>query len=167
MLYCSLWCFLLFSCKVVSDSLATQWTIAHQAPLSMGFSRQRYWSGLPFPSPWDLSDPRVKPRSLLHWGRFFTIWELPGNPLRYLKLSPWNLPIFFRFYPSCVWYPQSFRCMEFWRINKLFWNFNYNSDYCCKLLWWWIIFLCDDHNNIPSLICYSTMWHYLPARSEV
>ena len=36
---------------------ATSWTVANQAPPSMGFSRQEYWSGLPFPSPGDLSDP--------------------------------------------------------------------------------------------------------------
>ena len=39
------------SCSVVSDSFATPWTVAYQAPLSMEFSRQEYWSGLPFPSP--------------------------------------------------------------------------------------------------------------------
>ena len=39
------------------------WTIAHQAPPSMGFSRQEYWSGLPLPSPGDLPDPGIKPRS--------------------------------------------------------------------------------------------------------
>ena len=38
---------------------------AHQAPLFMGFSRQEYWSGLPFPSPWDLADPGIKPESLV------------------------------------------------------------------------------------------------------
>ena len=37
--------------------------VAHQAPLSMGFSRQEYWSELPFPSPGDLPDPGIKPRS--------------------------------------------------------------------------------------------------------
>ena len=42
---------------------ATLWTVAHQAPLSMVFSRQEYWSGLPFPSPGDLPDPGIKPRS--------------------------------------------------------------------------------------------------------
>ena len=47
----------------MSDSLATPWTVAHQAPLSMGFPRQEYWSGLPFPSPRDLPDPGVKPTS--------------------------------------------------------------------------------------------------------
>jgi len=45
----------------VSDSFATLWTVAHQASLSMGFSRQEYWSGLPFPSPGDLPDPGIKP----------------------------------------------------------------------------------------------------------
>ena len=44
----------------------TTWTLAHQAPLSMGFSRQEYWSGLPFPSPGDLPDPILN-LNLLHW----------------------------------------------------------------------------------------------------
>ena len=44
-------------------TLATPWTVAHQAPLSMGFSRQEYWSGLPFPSPGDLPNPGIEPRS--------------------------------------------------------------------------------------------------------
>ena len=39
------------------------WTVVYQASLSMGFSRQEYWSGLPFPSPGDLPDPGIKPRS--------------------------------------------------------------------------------------------------------
>ena len=41
----------------------SQWTAAHQAPLPMGFPRQEYWNGLPFPSPGDLPDPRIEPRS--------------------------------------------------------------------------------------------------------
>ena len=41
---------------------ATPWTIAYQAPLSLGFSRQEYWSGLPFPSLADLPDPGIEPR---------------------------------------------------------------------------------------------------------
>ena len=44
-------------------TLATPWTVVCQAPLSMGLSRQVYWSGLPFPSPGDLPDPRIKPSS--------------------------------------------------------------------------------------------------------
>ena len=41
----------------------TPWTVAYQAPLFMGFSRQEYWSGLPFPSPGDLPDPGIEPGS--------------------------------------------------------------------------------------------------------
>ena len=46
---------------------ATPWTVAYQAPQSMGFSRQEYWSGLPFPSPADLPDPGIE--------RKYPIWE--------------------------------------------------------------------------------------------
>ena len=57
----------LLSKKVKSLSLvllfATPWTVARQAPLSMGFSRQEYWHGLPFPSPGDLPNPGIKPGS--------------------------------------------------------------------------------------------------------
>ena len=42
---------------------ATPWTVAHEAPPSMGFSRQEYWSGLPFISPGDIPNPGIKPRS--------------------------------------------------------------------------------------------------------
>ena len=44
-------------------ALVIPWTVACQAPLSMGFSRQEYWSGLPFPSPADLPNPGIEPRS--------------------------------------------------------------------------------------------------------
>ena len=53
----------------------TPWTVAHWTPLSMGFSRQEYWSGLPFPSPGDLPDPGIELESLTSpalEGRFFT-----------------------------------------------------------------------------------------------
>ena len=70
-------------CSVMSDSFATLWTVTHQAPLSMEFSKQGYWSGLPCPSPGDLPDPGIEPTSLLSptlTGRFFTTsatWEAP------------------------------------------------------------------------------------------
>ena len=54
---------------------ATPWTVAHQAPLSMGFSRQGYWGGLPCPPPGDLPDPRIEPGALMSpalTGGFFT-----------------------------------------------------------------------------------------------
>ena len=60
----------------------TLWTIAGQAPLSMGFSKQEYWSGLPCPPPGDLPDPGIKPMSLtspaLACGLFTTT---PGKPI--------------------------------------------------------------------------------------
>ena len=57
----------------------TPWTVARQAPLSMGFPRQEYWSGLLFPSPGDLPNPGIKPLSPALTGRFFTV-ESPGKP---------------------------------------------------------------------------------------
>ena len=53
----------LFSCSVVYDSFITPWTVAHQAPLSTGFSKQEHWNGLPFPPPGDLPDPGIEPVS--------------------------------------------------------------------------------------------------------
>ena len=47
----------------MSDSFVTLWTVAHQAPQSMGFPRQEYWSGLSFPSPGDFPDPGIEPVS--------------------------------------------------------------------------------------------------------
>ena len=58
---------------------ATPWTVAHQAPLSMGFSRREYWSGLPFPSPGDLPDPGIEPRSPALQADALTS-EPPGKP---------------------------------------------------------------------------------------
>ena len=63
--------------------LAAPWTVARQAPLYMGFSRQECWSGLPFPTPGDLPDPGIKPMSLASpalAGGFFTTVPL-GKPL--------------------------------------------------------------------------------------
>ena len=57
---------------------ANPWTVAHQAPLSMGFSRHEYWSGLPCPPSGDLLGPGTEPASFALAGRFFTT-ELPGK----------------------------------------------------------------------------------------
>ena len=86
--------------------LATLWTVAHQAPLSLGFSRQQYWSGLPFPSLGDLPDQGIEPASLASLtlaGRFFTIAP-PGKPSPLLScfkiLSDFFIKLFTVF--SCV-----------------------------------------------------------------
>ena len=67
---------------------ATLGTVSHQAPLSVGFSRQENRSGLPLPSPRDLPDPGIKPMSSSLAGRFF-ITEPPGRNLseKYLVLT--------------------------------------------------------------------------------
>ena len=77
-----------FSCVQLS---VTPWTIARQAPLSMGFSRQEYWSGLPCPFPRDLPDPGTEPESLMSpalAGEFFitsTTWE------PFVKCTYWEI----------------------------------------------------------------------------
>ena len=69
-------CLLYYACVLIRFShvqlFATPWTVARQAPLYMGFSKQEYWSGLPFPSPVDLPNPGIEPGSPTA-GRFFTI----------------------------------------------------------------------------------------------
>ena len=58
-------CACILSRSVVSNSVTPR-TAAHQTPLSVGFARQEYWSGLPFPPPGDRPDSGIEPRSLLH-----------------------------------------------------------------------------------------------------
>ena len=73
----------MLSCYSRFRLFVTPWTVARQAPLSMGFSRQEYWSGLPCPPPGDLPDPGIEPVSPAYpalGGGFFIIgitWEAP------------------------------------------------------------------------------------------
>ena len=67
----------------------TSWTVACQAPLSMGFSRQEYWRGLPFPSPRDLPNPQIEPVSPILADRFFTTESL-GKPEITADLIKWR-----------------------------------------------------------------------------
>ena len=64
---------------------ATPWTVAYQAPPSMGFSRQEYWSGLSFPSPGDLPKPGIKPGSPALEAEALTS-ESPGKPYIYANI---------------------------------------------------------------------------------
>ena len=91
----------MLSCFDLVQLFATLWTVqllvTHQALLSMGFSRQEYWSGLPFPPPEDLPNPGIKLTSFTSpalAGWFFTtstIWEVPLFFRELLKCSPlWN-----------------------------------------------------------------------------
>ena len=76
---------LLFSRSVMSDSFATPWTVVCQGPVSMGFPRQEYWSGLPFLSPGGFPDPGIEPLSPALAGGFFTT-EPQGKP----NIPSWN-----------------------------------------------------------------------------
>ena len=79
---CKLHLLLLLSYSVVSDSFVTPWTIACQAPHSVGFIRQEYWSGLSFPSLENLPNPGIEPIS--------AAWQVNSLPLSHLG-SPWRL----------------------------------------------------------------------------
>ena len=72
----------------MSDSFATPWTAACQAPLSMGFAREEYWSGLPFPSLGDLPNPGIESASPAIVGRFFS--TEPLGKLRWALLKPFS-----------------------------------------------------------------------------
>ena len=77
---------MLFSHEVMSHSFVTPWTVASQAPLSMGFPRHEYWSGLLFPSPGDLPHPGIEPYCPALSGGLFPAEPL-GNPkIEYLGL---------------------------------------------------------------------------------
>ena len=92
---------------------ATLWTVTCQAPLSMGFSRQEYWSGLPFPSPGDLPDAGIEPTGIHTCPLFWTPFCLPlhSTPLGCHKVpvwAPWviqQIPTGYLFY---IWWCMSF-----------------------------------------------------------
>ena len=77
---------------------ATPWTIPHQAPLSMGFPRQEYWSGLPFPSPGDLPNPGIGPMS--------PVWQTSSLSLCHLGNKSLSLCIALVFLPENRHYTQ-------------------------------------------------------------
>ena len=102
---------LLLSYSVMSNSV-NSWAVAHQAPLSMGLSRQEYWSGFPFPSPGDLPDPRIKPESLIEQAD-----SLPSEPILNQHLNWMRCAVFRKMdFQLCT--------LFVWRIS-LEWKFYY------------------------------------------
>ena len=85
-------CFSFLKVKSLSrvQLFATLWTVAYQAPPSMGFSRQEYWSGLPFPSPGDLPDQGIKPGPPALEADALTS-EPPGKPNQVILYNLFNL----------------------------------------------------------------------------
>ena len=88
-------------------TLCDPWTVVGQAPLSMGFSRQEYWSGLPFPSPRNLPDPGIEPESPVLQADSLPS-ELPGNPSAPLNLLSIFIENSFRAEKS-LFYPKAFQ----------------------------------------------------------
>ena len=92
--------------------LCHPWTAAHQDPLSIEFSRQEYWNGLPFPTLGDIPNPVIEPGSPTFAGRFFTT-EPPGNSIR----GMWSIAVRLSKdrYSTCLY---SF----FWKVPNNFLN---------------------------------------------
>ena len=106
----------MFTCYV--RLFETPWTEAHQASLSMGFSRQEYWSGLPFPSLRGLPNPVIKPGSPALAGGFFTV-EPPGKPMNVhiLALFPHLCFLPWLFLSSSTLYPKH-PCLSLgWKLH--------------------------------------------------
>ena len=128
---------------------ATLWTVEHQAPLSMGFSRQEYWSGLPYPPPRDLLNPGIEPMSpafsgiLYHWasreaGINCTVVQLLSSVQHFAchGLHDATLPclspssgVRSNSYPLSRWYHPTisssvflFSCLQFFSSFRVFFN---------------------------------------------
>ena len=99
------------SCSVVSGLFVAQWTVAHQASLSMEFSSQEYWSSLPFPSPGVLPDPGMNP-GLLHCREILYSLNNHGSPN---QLNPGIIsPLFYNGMLDTFWPGELiFRCHIF------------------------------------------------------
>ena len=110
------------SCSVLSNSSVTPWTVAHQAPLSMGFSRQEYWRGLPFPFLGDLPNPGIKLTSpalpvdsllLSHQG------SLKLTLILHSSLYHFSFFFFFSFLVFSLWFwAWSCHCFVQWQMSR-------------------------------------------------
>ena len=127
---------------------ATPWTVAHQAPLSMEFSRQQYWSGLPFPTPGDLPDPGIKlacPPSptlpvvflpLHHLGSLGKSLNLAGLSFLICKWWLWYSVVVGLLRGWHAWNPHSHRChkSDAQEILNLWQYCNLNNHFRCKIM---------------------------------
>ena len=127
---------------------ATLWTIAHQTPLSMEFSSQEYWSGLPCPPPGDLPEPGIKPTSLMSSAlasRLFTTsttWEVPFSAILQHKIKRIKKKFLSSSeYQLSLW-PNSDHLSHIWekknsfQISCLFWFIC--PDWFCLCAYFWI-----------------------------
>ena len=118
----------------------TPWTVARQAPLSMGFSRQEFWSGLLCPSPGDLPDPGIEPTSpmspALTVGFFTTgaTWKASGSYFSWVGIKFYQV-LFLNFMLRTMWI------------------------FCFSLLIWWIMLIIFQRLEQPSLTGINPIGH--------
>ena len=116
------------------------WTVACQSPLSMGFPRQEYWSGLPSPSPGDLPDPRIQPASPALAGGFSDSlpWSHQGSPCT-LGAREFIIIIFLQCFPVFLKATNSVICkpLMYQRSIKIFYPFFFfvEKPYLLVLIW--------------------------------
>ena len=109
----------MFICFVVSDSFATPWTVAYQAPLSMEFSRQEYWSGLLYPAPGESS--RLRDRTQISWVSCISRWIL--YHFATWEAHIWETGLFEILLKTMEW---TFR-VEVWKRNTVCWFFKQSN----------------------------------------
>ena len=129
---------------------ATLWTIAPQVPLSMGFSRQAYWSGLPWPPPGDLPNPGIKPKSFVS-GRFFTT-EPSGKPTqRYTHIHR---------YIECIYkYTYTYSHVIYIHTHR---DYMYTYHVCVNIHKAGCVSVCSYH--ISASLCVSALFYSLYFR---
>ena len=116
----------MLSRSVVSDSV-TPWTVAHQALLFVGFTRQEYWSGFPFSPPGDLLDPRIEPAyrgAPALAGRFFLPLSQLGSLEKLEKTRKQKLHQFLErnsVMPNVLFWPSEIYTSELWNWNLMHW----------------------------------------------
>ena len=139
------------ACSVVSDSMPPL-TVALQVPLTMGFPRHEYWSGLPFPTLGHVVDPGIEPTCPALAGGFFTT-EPPGNrnKCRVLESSqtiptpgPWN------YCPPWNWSPGAQNAGDSWFMPCCNWHVVMKNDF--------ILPLRENWRTLPLLCCGSLLW---------
>ena len=129
---------------------ATPWTVAYQAPPSMEFSRQEYWSGLPFPSPGYLPDPGIEPGSPTLQADALSS-EPPGKPFLVLVCTNYRLlDVLLKIekIPFHLYYAEDFIMIRYWILANIF-----------HAYW-------DDHNNF--LLCtFDVNYFYFQIKSYI
>ena len=128
----------------------TPWTVAHQAPPSMGFSRQEYWSGLLFPSPGDVPNPGIEPLS-------------PALQANSLPSEPPGKPIQCKCYVNCKYSINAVWIVATWQIHVLL--FGTSGIFCCPRYFQFEVDWCRNCEyrglTVPCFtFCLECLWYF-------